>query len=108
MAGAFVCSTCAGFFEGQVSHPTGAAISGAAVQVTGHDGSVRTSFTDIQRRYRRRSLAPGVYRIRITSGGFTPFTDPNINVVAGAEHTLTVRLQIEESNRTSRFRTPLR
>ena len=42
-------------------------------------------------------MAPVVYRIRITSGGFTPFTDPNIDVVAGAEHRFAVRLQFEES-----------
>ena len=86
-----------GTFEGQVSDPSGAAISGAAVQVTGPDGSVRTSFTDIQGRYRFSSLAPGVYRILVTSGEFTPFTDSNIDVVAGAVHTLTVRLHIAES-----------
>jgi hypothetical protein len=86
-----------GTFEGQVSDPSGAAVSGAAVQVTGPDGSVRTSLTDIQGRYRFSSLAPGVYRIRVTSGGFTPFTDPNIDVAAGAVRTLTVRLHIEES-----------
>jgi Carboxypeptidase regulatory-like domain len=86
-----------GSLEGQVADPSGAAVSGAAVQVTEADGRVRRSVTDIQGRYRFGNLPPGIYRVRITSSGFKPFEDPNIDIAAGTAHQLTVRLQIEES-----------
>jgi hypothetical protein len=90
-----------GSLEGNVTDPSGAVVSGASVQVIagngGTNGAVRATVTDIRGGYRVGDLAPGVYRVRITSGGFAPFEDANVAVAAGSTRTLSVRLEIAQS-----------
>jgi hypothetical protein len=40
--------------------PSGAAVSGAAIELTAADGLLRTSIADLQGHYRLNNLAPGV------------------------------------------------
>jgi Carboxypeptidase regulatory-like domain len=86
-----------GSLEGQVTDPSGAAVSGAAIEVTAADGLLRTSTTDLQGYYRLNNLAPGVYSLRVTTAGFAPFEKTGITVTAGAAQTLLVRLEIQQS-----------
>jgi hypothetical protein len=86
-----------GTLQGDVTDPSGAPVSGASVQVTEPSGADRTAVTDIGGRFRFDDLVPGVHRVRITSGGFTPFESSGIAVVSGTTRTLSVRLQIAAS-----------
>ena len=83
-----------GAIEGQVTDPSGAAVPGATVTVTAANGSVRTSATDVQGRYRVVGLAPGPYSVRIANPGFTPSDRSSVDV-SGRVETVNVRLQIQ-------------
>jgi len=48
-----------GSLEGQVTDPSGAAISGASDLVTAADGTTRVSATDARGQYQIEGLAPG-------------------------------------------------
>jgi hypothetical protein len=87
-----------GAVEGQVTDPSGAAVPGASVTVTGANGAVRTSATDMQGRYRVDGLAPAPYTVRIVYRGFVPFDRAGVEVVAGRVQTLNVRLQIQSEH----------
>ena len=65
-----------GAIEGQVTDASGAAVPGATVTVTASDGSVRTSTTDTQGRYRIGGLAPASYTVRSPMHGFALFNSP--------------------------------
>ena len=83
-----------GAIEGQATDPSGAAVSGASVTVTGPNGAVQTSKTDTQGRYHVGGLAPASYRVRLNYPGFVPF-DASVVVIADRVQTVNARLQIQ-------------
>jgi hypothetical protein len=86
-----------GSLQGEVTDPSGALVSGASVEVSGNNGAARTALTDIRGRYRVDDLVPGVYRVRVTSSGFSPFESPSVDIAEGTTRTLSMRLRIAES-----------
>ena len=84
-----------GAVEGQVTDPSGAAVSGVSISVTGTDGTLRRSTTDKQGRYRVDGLAPASYTVRFVYPGFTPFDGSVVDIVPGRVQTMNVRLQIQ-------------
>lgn len=100
LRGVSLAQTPSGAVEGQVTDPSGAAVSGAAVTVTGTNGAVKTSTTDTQGRYRVDGLAPATYTVRIVGCGFAKFDSASVDV-ADRIQTVNVRLQIQTERRSS-------
>jgi Carboxypeptidase regulatory-like domain len=94
--------TPSGTIDGQVTDPSGAAISGASITVTGTSTATRTSTTDMQGRYRIDGLIPAPYIVHLVYPGFAPFDSTRIDVMAGRIQTINIRLgiQTERSNIT--------
>jgi hypothetical protein len=83
-----------GAIEGQATDPSGAAVSGASVTVTGTNGTVQTSRTDSQGHYHVGGLATASYTLRLVYPGFAPF-DTSVVVIADRVQTVNARLQIQ-------------
>jgi protocatechuate 3,4-dioxygenase beta subunit len=79
----------------KVTDPSGAAIPGASVTITGANGAIRTGATDVTGQLRLDALAAGTYAIRIASPNFIPFQRDALVVSAAAIQTLNVRLEIQ-------------
>ena len=84
-----------GALEGQVTDPSGAAVPGAPVTVTGVNGAVRTTTTDMQGHYRVDGLTAAPYTVRIVYPGFVPFNSASVQVAAGRVQIVNARLQIQ-------------
>ncbi len=88
-----------GSLSGQVTDPSGAAIPGATVTLTGPNHMTKVAQTDEQGRYTFRDLAPGTYAVQINSKGFSTFTKASIQVatrhpqVVNAQLALTIEKQ---------------
>src|ERR1700687_1816401 len=73
-----------GGIEGNVTDPSGAAISGATVEATNTDTAVTEStVTNNDGAYRFPSLIPGTYSVTIKKGGFAQFTREATRIDAG-------------------------
>src|ERR1700694_2364867 len=73
-----------GGIEGNVTDPSGAAISGATVEATNTDTAVTEStVTNNDGAYRFPSLIPGTYSITIKKEGFAQFTREGTRIDAG-------------------------
>ncbi len=68
---------------GQVTDPSGASIPGAAVTVTGAQGSVKVAQSDAQGHYTVDGLPPGIYTVRGTAQGFALFEKVGLDLSAG-------------------------
>src|ERR1700677_1426061 len=62
-----------GILRGSVTDPSGAAVPGAAVQLTNSSGQVVTATTSRFGAYEMRGLAPGKYSLQVTANGFGAF-----------------------------------
>src|SRR5579871_1875630 len=82
--------------EGQIMDPSGAAVPGVSVHVTGSNGTVRTSLSDNQGRYRIDGLSSGTNRVRVVANGFALFESENLDISADRIQTFNVRLQIQQ------------
>lgn len=83
-----------GVIEGQITDASGAAIPGAAVTITGSNGSTRTFAADKEGRYRIDGLPPASYTVRIQRPGFALFTSAAIDVGSQIQ-TVNARLEIQ-------------
>jgi iron complex outermembrane receptor protein len=78
--------------SGTVTGATGAAVSGAAVELTGSDrGVIDRSVTDNAGRYRFPSVEPGAYRITARFPGFRP-ADVPVTVAEAREYVVNLTL----------------
>ena len=80
-----------GAIEGQVTDKTGAVIPGAGVAVTG--AVSRSVTTNENGAYSITGLAPGSYKVRITTTGFAPF-ERTIDVSAGRATKMDAPLEV--------------
>jgi len=81
--------------SGEVTDPSGAAVSGASVQATdGDTGAVRNAATGAEGRYQFFSLAPGEYEVRIGKAGFQEAVRKGIQLAVGQSAAVDVRLSI--------------
>src|SRR5579863_9645513 len=84
----------AGVLRGQVTDPSGAAITKADVALTPSTGSPLSSQTDAQGMYEFKNLAPGEYTLDVVAQGFTLYENTKVEI-AGQPVRLNVSLEIE-------------
>jgi hypothetical protein len=78
--------------RGVVTDPSGAAVPGASVTVTGPGGLVRVVETDNSGVYAINGLPPGFYTIRIGAAGFALFESMPVELTAARATTADARL----------------
>jgi len=83
-----------GTLRGQVTDPSGAAVTGATVLVTTPAG-VATATTNRDGIFEVTGLAPGKYSVKVIATGFTTFEKPDTEIAAGETQKLNVALTIE-------------
>jgi Carboxypeptidase regulatory-like domain len=89
--------TATGILRGQVTDPSGAAVTKASVILTPSTGSPLTTLSDPQGMYEFKSLAPGQYTLTVVAQGFSLYENPNV-LIADQPVRLNVALiiQVEE------------
>ena len=80
--------------RGVVTDPSGAAVPGASVTVTGPGGLVRVVETDNSGVYAINGLPPGFYAIRIGAAGFALFESMPVELTAARATTADARLAL--------------
>ena len=83
-----------GALRGQVTDPSGAAITGATVVMTPATGSPVVAQTNAQGMYELKALSAGKYMLTVVAPGFTTYENDNV-VVADQPLRLNVSLTIE-------------
>lgn len=84
-----------GSLRGQVTDPSGAAVTDATVLVTTASGAATTATTNKEGFYEVKGLVPGKYGVKVIAPGFAPFESPQIDITAGQAQKLNVSLSIE-------------
>ncbi|MBV9480423.1 MAG: carboxypeptidase regulatory-like domain-containing protein [Acidobacteria bacterium] len=84
-----------GAIRGQVTDPSGAAVTNATVVVQGPGGSSRTVRTDRAGQYEVAPLAAGQYSLKATAKGFADFETDFVSVLAGQVQRLDIPLSIK-------------
>jgi hypothetical protein len=92
--GAAFGQTATGALRGQVTDPSGAAITGATAVMTPATGAPITAPTNAQGLYEFKSLAAGKYSLTVVAQGFTLFENDNV-VIADQPLRLNVAMTIE-------------
>ena len=95
----------AGALRGQVTDPSGAAISGASVVMTPATGSPIVVQSNGQGMYEFKSLPVGKYTLTIAATGFTIFENDNV-VIADQPLHLNVAMTIEVEMKFDGARAP--
>jgi Carboxypeptidase regulatory-like domain len=81
--------------RGQVTDPSGAAVAGVPVMLSGPDGAAQETQTDeSEGRYVFRDLPPGAYTLRIRVAGFADFQKSGIAIARGRTQVQDVRLVV--------------
>jgi hypothetical protein len=80
--------------RGLVMDPSGAAIPGASVSVTGADGQVRVAESGANGNYAVTNIPAGKYQVRVSAPGFSLFEQQDLDVVSGRVTTIDVRLSV--------------
>src|SRR5437879_8666688 len=85
-----------GILRGQVTDPSGAAVSSATVVVLPTEGSSSTTITNRDGVFEVKPLAPGKYTVQVFAQGFGQFEVKDVAVAAGSPIVIAVHLSIEE------------
>src|SRR5580700_2402840 len=85
--------TTTGTLRGQVTDPSGAAVTGATVLVSTASG-VATAVTNREGIFEVTGLAAGKYEVKVVANGFSTFDQPEIVISAGQAQKLNVALNI--------------
>jgi hypothetical protein len=89
-----VAQSATGILRGQVTDPSGAAITNASVVLTPATGSPQTVQTNGQGMYELKSLAPGKYTLNVIADGFVVYENDNL-VIADQPLRLNVAMAIQ-------------
>ncbi len=97
-----VAQTGSGSIRGQVTDPSGAAVTNAAVQVTSASGQTLTTKTNGTGMYEVKDLAPAKYTVKVDAKGFTPYLTEELEIVAGTplRRDISLEIQTEQQNLT--------
>jgi carboxypeptidase family protein len=98
-----------GSLRGQVADELGASIVGATVTITDASGVQKTTTTNGEGVYTFNGLAPGKYSVIVTSTGFAPSDETEVDIKTGPRQSLdvTLKVTIEEQKVTVAAETPL-
>jgi hypothetical protein len=80
--------------RGQVLDPSGGAVPGLAVTVTGPAGAKLVAQTDDQGKYAFRNLSPGTYTLTISLKGFNDFVKTGITITRGQPQVVNAQLSV--------------
>ncbi len=83
--------------KGNVTDPSGAAIPGATITVTGPNGFVKVASSDADGNFTVAGIPGGKYTIRVSSAGFSLFEQANFDIAAGKQISIATKLNIEAS-----------
>lgn len=83
-----------GVLRGQVTDPSGAAVTNATVVVTTAAGQAQTTKTNHEGVYEVRSLTPGKYNVTASAKGFTDYQAEFVDVAAGQVQRLDIEFEI--------------
>ncbi|MGH9740795.1 MAG: carboxypeptidase regulatory-like domain-containing protein, partial [Candidatus Acidiferrum sp.] len=84
-----------GNLRGQVTDPSGAAVTDATVLVTTPSGAATTAATNHTGAYEVSGLVPGKYGVKVIAPGFAPFEKQAVEIAPGQTQKLDVSLTIE-------------
>lgn len=87
-----------GVVRGQITDPSGAAVTQATVVATpapGQPGRAKAAVVNKDGTYEIKGLAPGTYSVSALAEGFAPFAQ-NVTVAAGQSESLNIKLQIAQ------------
>jgi uncharacterized membrane protein YgcG len=85
-----------GAVQGQVSDPSGAAVTRAAVTAVSSTGQTKAGVVHSDGSYEIIGLAPGSYTVTARAKGFDLFQQPAVQVAAGGTVKLNIALKIAE------------
>src|SRR5258708_244095 len=85
-----------GILRGQITDPSGAVVTDAAVLLTMPSGESLDTTTNKEGFYEFKALAPGKYTVKIVGAGFAVFTKEYLEIAAGQVQRMNVALTIEE------------
>jgi hypothetical protein len=91
--------------RGTVKDPSGAAVPGATVQLSG-SGREQRKTTDVNGQFSFPSLVPGKYQVRITAKGFAPVDRRDLEITQAA--IFDAQLEIQAQEQKSRWPIKLR
>ena len=83
-----------GSLHGLVTDPSGAAVTGADVQLTGTDGAPLNTKTGKDGTYQFKNLAPGKYSLKAQSKGFSLYQADEVAIAAGQSQKADIALSI--------------
>ena len=83
-----------GSLHGTVTDPSGAAVTGATVNVITPDGQAKTTTTNKTGGYEINNLAPGKYTVTVSAAGFSDFAKDDVDVSAAQSQLLNIPLAI--------------
>jgi hypothetical protein len=88
--------TAFGTLRGQITDPSGAAVTDAAVLLTIPSGESTDTTTNKEGFYEFKALAPGKYVVKVVAPGFAVFAKEDVEIAAGQTQKLNIALVIEE------------
>jgi len=88
--------TAFGILRGQITDPSGALVTDAAVLLTTPSGESIDTTTNKEGFYEFKALPPGNYTVKVVAPGFAVFTKESFEIAAGQVQKLNFALTIEE------------
>ena len=89
--------TRSGTLRGQVTDPSGAAVTNASVILTPSDGKPVSGKTKNDGSYEFLDLAPGKYTVQVNAKGFAQFLNEAVDVSPGQTQSLKSRSRMSQS-----------
>jgi hypothetical protein len=101
IAGTLIAQVVKGSISGTATDPQGAVISGAQAKVTNlATGAVLTTTSDSSGIFRFNLIPAGDYKVEITASGFQTSVQNNVNVIAGRDSNVNVKLTVGQATTT--------
>ena len=83
--------------KGVVSDPSGAAIPGASITLSGAGGFVKVTSSDADGKFTIPAIPGGKYTVRVFSTGFSLFEQTDFEIATGKQISIAAKLNIESS-----------